>query len=138
MKTKLDFVTNSSTTCFIAFGISIEPYSLGDPKYKGLVDKLYEEYKKDNESYECSSRKEFVEEMDKFIDIPEYLGAICSEVDLEFHHWIDAEEYYIGKSPFDMKEDETLSQFKEKIKDSMSKIGLEQEELDKIEIAYRD
>ncbi|MCK5643327.1 MAG: hypothetical protein KAJ19_21135 [Gammaproteobacteria bacterium] len=100
MKVKLDFITNSSTTCFVVMGANID------------VDKIPEKYIKHIQEKHNISDEDIKE-------YPlEYFDDFIKGSDLVYS---GGEEYYPGESvmvgiPFtNMKDDETLKKFKGRV-----------------------
>jgi hypothetical protein len=103
MKLKGDFVTNSSSTSFIAWGISKEDFEFKRDYEKALVI-LHNE----------SNPTEPILSTDD-IGIYELAGLICEDNNLEFHHDYYGDCVQIGISPFGMEDDETVNQLKERV-----------------------
>jgi len=117
MKTKMDFVTNSSSTSFVAWGISMERSELsekyGEAIYKYLKTNGDDRIKKDLETI---SFEEFC------YDIYEYVWDGIAGLDTAAR-WED--DIMIGGSPDDMKSDQTKNEFKQEICENFAKIGIE-------------
>ena len=112
MKVKLDFVTNSSSTSFCAWGIEVELDKLPDKFKKFLYNKL----KKENQSY------------DDFCDmLDDCLYDLLYVSDLGLECTISAEDnlLYLGLHPTRMPEDVTLREFKESIIKKLHEIGFD-------------
>lgn len=106
MKVKCDFVTNSSSTSFVVWGICKD---WNDEFLKKILEK---------------SDKKIP--FDEFVELERYeLAGIISEIaykeyKLEAGTHEDGDCTMIGISPFKMKENQTLAEFKKSICDSLS------------------
>lgn len=98
MKIKIDFVTNSSSTNFIVWGIETSVSTL--LKYFKNVDKS-----------DLNFRNDIIKHFSKY--------------GLDIGMTSDSEVVYIGNSPFDMGENETLKSFKEGIVKRIGESGLD-------------
>jgi len=130
MKRKLDFVTNSSSTSFCAWGVEIDlvPKQLFEKIYEYYL-KRKEKYKKNNfyESYEKDnvSFDEFRDLINDFdYDYTHYVSLYFRTLDLDCVFNRGCGTFLIGRNPFDMKEDQTLKEFKDGIISEFVKIGL--------------
>ena len=119
MKTRNGFVSNSSTTSFTIFGISLEPdeakkmLKWNHPKVKELCEKY--EYKEGEEL--------------------RVLGALLSNL-------VESPEYgdhlYFGRSWSSVKDDETGAQFKERVRATLAEFLTGELELSTYEEAWYD
>lgn len=103
MKTKVDFITNSSTTSFVVMGAYIDPNS--------IPDELLEELKTKLPGYTYS-----LEEIRS--DIGEFVWDLIHKTDLRYSPsscYSDPDEDIIVGIPYTkMQEEETLKEFKER------------------------
>ena len=118
MKLKTDFVTNSSSTSFIVWGVILEEEEI----IENCSDIIFK-YMKKSKYHKDLTREEFNDMMDEDDIIDEFIN-VCENVKLD----CSATEYdssiMIGKSPFEMKDDETLYEFKTNIIKSLQKINI--------------
>lgn len=116
MKIKMGFVTNSSSTSFIAWGMQYETSEL-----KELFGELL--YEKAKESGECeyNTLEKF---LDNYNDIEYEVQNLCEKVGLDCRSWYDADMTYIGISPFNMKSNQTLDEYKIGIIEKFNKLGI--------------
>jgi hypothetical protein len=115
MKIKLDFVTNSSSTSFCAWGTCIEIKDIPDKLRKDLYNKHLAR-ENDNITYE-----QFINSL----DVLEELQYIFR--DSGFYCLVDREDWilYFGRDPEDMKDNMTLGEFKKPIVDKLKELGLD-------------
>ena len=109
MKHKLDFVTNSSSTSVVMWGVYLDESEIRDNET--LMAKLKE----------LAEKKEMVEDLEKGS-----LGYMVMELleGFDTHTDYEGDGVYIGKSPFSMEEDETPRAFKEKLEAQLKEVGI--------------
>ena len=124
MKRKADFITNSSSTSFVCWGLNKELYNL--KKDEKLMERIYDFYTKNSKDKEILSFEDFIDP-----DNYEFMECVAELTSLKDYSTGQEGEYFmIGTHPEKMKEDQTLKQFKDEIISSLNKIGFELTEKD--------
>jgi hypothetical protein len=106
MKVKLDFVTNSSSTSFCAWGKYIDIYDLPEK----VKRKLYNHYIKNENDDKKLSYNEFIDDTELLV---EEFECLLDEMNINYYDSrYNGGDFLAGISPYCMKEDETMRDFK--------------------------
>ena len=131
MKIKGDFVTNSSSTSFVAWGIRMEPNEFKKKYGENIFSSEHVILGPDivNESREEFFGDEFLWKAQNIILKK---GLQCSHMEYG--------DFMVGLSPFKMKGDETADQFKKRVVETFKEINIELtvNDLVAIEEGWRD
>lgn len=138
MRVKQDFVTNSSTTCFIAYGHSFETNEIYENE--DLIRRMFEKDVAWNKEkgYEVKPFDVWRDDMKNDYGVGEYLDGVLSEVKLNWASYYDADCVYIGRSPWSMEDGQTMKEFQEDVKKAFEQLGFKDLKLYVIEEAWRD
>lgn len=126
MKIRSGFVSNSSSTSFLIFGVimeipdieeKVEEYSKVD-----LKTKIYY-----NENMTQRQKQMMDDTLDNYeLDSMEIVEEILFP-DMEVIVPPDGDIAYIGKSPVSMRDDETMGEFKDKVRNRLKYHNIEEE-----------
>jgi len=114
MKTRIGFVSNSSTTSFIIYGCEI--YNENESKTAQKIFTYLKELPGFSEL--CEKHKLLKEIMDSgkcndILSLTHPLEKLCGGITIEMGQ--DNTNIYIGRSPCEMKDGETMGEFKQNI-----------------------
>ena len=124
MKCKLDFVTNSSSVSVVMWGVQIDS---GEMEKNEQLMKIIKEFAKEN-----GMTDEYLED-----DMLDVLYRVAEKEHLSVHHDCDGSSLFIGGSPFDIGDNETGKEYKEKIQEKLKSIGITGK-IGMIEESWRD
>lgn len=132
MKIKKGFVTNSSSTSFCCWGIETESKNIPEE----ILKKGYDLYlnRKEDKRFRWSMVRDDENDIpyDEFKEeVLEYGSQLYTEYitsqfdDLKLDSIFSYDRFYIGRSPFTMRENETLGSFLEILKIDLREAGFE-------------
>ena len=139
MKVKADFVTNSSTTSFVAWGIAVEFSVIRESSI--LLQQMYLAYVELQKKHgnEAATMDDWLSGVEDHYEFQEDLRTLLRKEGQGFECASAPydDTLYIGVSPFSMKDDETFAEFKTRVANTLEKIGLPSN-AGSIEEAWRD
>jgi hypothetical protein len=130
MKIKTDFVTNSSSVSFVGWGIELKESDFF--KYPKLIENCYKTYSS-NKPYNKSIEE--YKNLKRFILYDLNLEILDYEID-----WDNYNSVYIGGRASNLKDDETVMEYKTKILEEFNRIGfdIDIKDINFIEVSWYD
>ncbi len=135
MKLKLNFVTNSSSTCFCGWGVSLDSviFNLPDKFKKIIFESLkQQENNKDDDEFTYEYFLKNTEDFDW--DFRTFLKKYNITMDVRW----TCDEVYIGIKPENIPEDKTIRQVKDETKQKLEEFGFDISNFRYIEEAWYD
>ena len=135
MKIKNDFVTNSSSTSFVAWGVSMETFKFEKQFGEKLLE-IANAYNKEHNEEEFESVEKLFED---WVWVEHLDDLLDKDGVLSYHSDYDAGYVHIGGPPTSIKEDQTLRDFKEEIALQFTKLGMDMKPSDLVwleEVSY--
>lgn len=134
MKLKLNFITNSSSTCFCAWGLVLYiSYSEFPEKTKKEIFK-YIKNQDNNKDDDEFTYEYFLEMINDFCyDVHKFFKKYNLSIESRYHDLL-----YIGVKPETIPEDKTIRQVKDETKQKLAELGFNVSNFNYIEEAWYD
>ena len=136
MKVKIDFVTNSSTTSFVVWGVSLDHSEV--LKNEKLLELAFTEYEKEGYNKTGLTFNEFEEEQKNgsFWEFMELIGPVVEP--LEVSTGPDGDDFWIGAPVEKQRDSQTLGEYKKEIISKLNQLGINVDRVNYICEAWRD
>ncbi len=131
MKRKLDFVTNSSSVSYVGWGVYL---SEEDIKTDIFLKKCFENYKSRSYANQSMTFEDFKSDP---IEAAYYISKDADGI-LTFSSGPCGDSYFIIGQPNNIKDEQTLKEFKDQIIKELSELGIKVDKLEYIEECWRD
>jgi len=140
VRIKFDFVTNSSTTSFVIWGVSLEQRELLE-NIK-LMEIVFRQYENKGYNKKGLTFDEFVEEYKEgessFYDFRDLVESLIYPLGLALSGGPDGDYFWVGGDVEKQKDEQTLGDYKTEIINKLKQIGITVNELYYICEAWRD